>query len=101
MFQNQANTNIHRKEYAGFFTEDSINNLDDVINIIGVLSKLFGCVDDDPIITIQGWEMASLVNLLHQELQMVRSGLHFSGGIFSWHKAEMAGIAGKQETTSN
>ncbi|WP_227465154.1 hypothetical protein [Escherichia coli] len=40
-------------------------------------------------------------NILYRELRAIKSGMHLSGGIFSWHKAEAAGIARKQEVTSN
>lgn len=36
MSENQNVRNIYKKEYAGFFTEDSIGSLEDVINVIAL-----------------------------------------------------------------
>ncbi|EFJ2908007.1 hypothetical protein G5G56_000778 [Escherichia coli] len=96
MSENQNIRNTYIKEYAGFFTEDSIENLNDVINFITVISE-FSRGDT----RVQANEMESLANILYRELQTIKSGMHSSGGIFSWHKAEAAGIAKKQEVTSN
>lgn len=96
MPENQNIRNIYSKEYSGFFTEDAIENLNDVINFIVVISESF-CRNAP----VQANEMESLANILYRELQTIKSGMHLSGGIFSWHKAEAAGIARKQEVTSN
>ncbi|EFJ2733465.1 hypothetical protein G5H01_000237 [Escherichia coli] len=96
MSENQNIRNTYIKEYAGFFTEDSIENLNDVINFITVISE-FSRGDTH----VRANEMESLANILYRELQTIKSGMHSSGGIFSWHKAEAAGIAKKQEVTSN
>ncbi|HAO9529247.1 TPA: hypothetical protein IRN28_001268 [Escherichia coli] len=88
MSENQNIRNIYKKEYAGFFTEDSIENLNDVINFITVISE-FSRKDT----FVQANEMESLANILYRELQTIKSGMHSSGGIFSWHSAETAGIA--------
>lgn len=88
MSENQNIRNIYKKEYAGFFTEDSIENLNDVINFITVISE-FSRGDT----RVQANEMESLANILYRELQTIKSGMHSSGGIFSWHSAETAGIA--------
>ncbi|WP_407905834.1 hypothetical protein [Escherichia coli] len=88
MSENQNIRNIYKKEYAGFFTEDSIENLEDVINFITVISE-FSRGDT----RVQANEMESLANILYRELQTIKSGMHSSGGIFSWHSAETAGIA--------
>ncbi|HAO9529441.1 hypothetical protein [Escherichia coli] len=93
MSENQNIRNIYKKEYAGFFTEDSIDNLDDVINIMGLMATLFCELDGKSPVTFQSKEMASITNVLYRELCAAKSGMHFSGGIFSWHKAEAAGIA--------
>ncbi|EIH0397374.1 hypothetical protein DEN77_004596 [Escherichia coli] len=93
MSENQNIRNIYKKEYAGFFTEESIENLNDVINFIVVISEFSrrGTL-------VQANEMESLANILDRELQTIKSGMHSSGGIFSWHSAETAGIA---KTISN
>ncbi|EBZ2215793.1 hypothetical protein ABK178_004808 [Salmonella enterica subsp. enterica serovar Brandenburg] len=96
MSENQNIRNTYIKKYAGFFTEDSIENLNDVINFITVISE-FSRKDT----FVQANEMESLANILYRELQTIKSGMHLSGGIFSWRKAEAAGIARKQEVTSN
>ncbi|EFB8334471.1 TPA: hypothetical protein JLM64_001970 [Escherichia coli] len=88
MSENQNIRNTYIKEYAGFFTEDSIENLNDVINFITVISE-FSRGDT----RVQANEMESLANILYRELQTIKSGMHSSGGIFSWHSAETAGIA--------
>ncbi|EKT7330952.1 hypothetical protein P9X28_004844 [Escherichia coli] len=88
MSENQNIRNIYKKEYAGFFTEDSIENLNDVINFITVISE-FSRKDT----FVQANEMESLANILYRELQTIKSGMHSSGGFFSWHSAETAGIA--------
>ncbi|VEW03922.1 hypothetical protein [Escherichia coli] len=88
MSENQNIRNTYIKEYAGFFTEDSIENLNDVINFITVISE-FSRKDT----FVQANEMESLANILYRELQTIKSGMHSSGGIFSWHSAETAGIA--------
>ncbi|MEB5812381.1 hypothetical protein [Escherichia coli] len=96
MSENQNIRNTYIREYAGFFTEDSIENLNDVINFINIISE-FSRKDT----LVQANEMESLANILYRELQTIKSGMHSSGGIFSWHSAETAGIARKQEVTSN
>ncbi|EFM6085779.1 hypothetical protein RCO15_17290 [Escherichia coli] len=101
MSENQNVRNIYKKEYAGFFTEDSIGSLEDVINVIALFSALTGEINTKERITVQSDEMESLTNILYRELRAIKSGMHLSGGIFSWHKAEAAGIARKQEVTSN
>ncbi|WP_097340971.1 hypothetical protein [Escherichia coli] len=88
MSENQNIRNTYIKEYAGFFTEDSIENLNDVINFITVISE-FSRGDT----RVQANEMESLANILYRELQTIKSGMHSSGGIFSWHSAETAGLA--------
>ncbi len=88
MSENQNVRNIYKKEYTGFFTENSIENLNDVINFIVVISE-FSRGDT----RVQANEMESLANILYRELQTIKSGMHSSGGIFSWHSAETAGIA--------
>ncbi|EMS0077998.1 hypothetical protein ACEPIY_000278 [Escherichia coli] len=88
MSENQNIRNTYIKEYAGFFTEDSIENLNDVINFITIISE-FSRKD----MFVQANEMESLANILYRELQTIKSGMHSSGGIFSWHSAETAGIA--------
>ncbi|MGT4779356.1 hypothetical protein ACRWD1_03950 [Escherichia coli] len=93
MSENQNIRNTYIREYAGFFTEDSIENLNDVINFINIISE-FSRKDT----LVQANEMESLANILYRELQTIKSGMHSSGGIFSWHSAETAGIA---KTISN
>ena len=93
MSENQNVRNIYRKEYTGFFTEDSINNLDDVINIMELIAVLFCELEGKSAVSFQSKEMASITNLLYRELCAVKSGMHLSGRLFSWHKAETAGIA--------
>ncbi|EMQ5025203.1 TPA: hypothetical protein JEX60_002020 [Escherichia coli] len=88
MSENQNIRNTYIREYAGFFTEDSIENLNDVINFINIISE-FSRKDT----LVQANEMESLANILYRELQTIKSGMHSSGGIFSWHSAETAGIA--------
>ncbi|HAU9112363.1 TPA: hypothetical protein JFB78_005010 [Escherichia coli] len=88
MSENQNIRNAYIREYAGFFTEDSIENLNDVINFINIISE-FSRKDT----LVQANEMESLANILYRELQTIKSGMHSSGGIFSWHSAETAGIA--------
>ena len=88
MSENQNIRNIYIKEYSGFFTEDAIENLNDVMNLIVVISE-FSRRD----IQVQPNEMESLANILYRELQAIKSGMHLSGGIFSWYSAETAGIA--------
>ncbi|HAN9263362.1 TPA: hypothetical protein ACWRBI_004693 [Escherichia coli] len=93
MSENQNIRNIYKKEYAGFFTEDSIENLEDVINVIALLSTLTGEINTSERMPVQINEMESLTNILYRELRAIKSGMHTSGGIFSWHSAETAGIA--------
>ncbi|KAE9866505.1 hypothetical protein GP982_23935 [Escherichia coli] len=88
MSENQNIRNTHIREYTGFFTENSIENLNDVINFINIISE-FSRKDT----LVQANEMESLANILYRELQTIKSGMHLSGGIFSWHSAETAGIA--------
>ncbi|MEH4155936.1 hypothetical protein POW98_15110, partial [Escherichia coli] len=47
------------------------------------------------------WQHHPLSNIIYRELQSIKSGMHLSGGIFSWRQAEAAGIAREQEVTSN
>lgn len=82
MSENQNIRNIYKKEYAGFFTEDSIENLEDVINVIALLSALTGEINTSERMPVQINEMESLTNILYRELRAIKSGMHTSGGIF-------------------
>ncbi|OSK32961.1 hypothetical protein EAMG_03506 [Escherichia coli M056] len=97
MSEKQNNRDIYKREFAGFFTEDSINNLDDVINVIALLSALTGEINTRGGMSVQINEMVSLTNILYRELQSIKTDLHPSGGIFSWHKAEAVGLIKKCE----
>lgn len=81
------------REYAGFFTESAKEDLTDVINLVSLISVVFGDKNGGASAEIINEEIVSLSNIIYRELQSIKSGMHSSGGIFSWHSAETAGIA--------
>ncbi|EGJ9763161.1 hypothetical protein LZF81_000386 [Escherichia coli] len=81
------------REYAGFFTESAKEDLTDVINLVSLISVVFGDKNGRASAEIINEEIVSLSNIIYRELQSIKSGMHSSGGIFSWHSAEIAGIA--------
>lgn len=81
------------REYAGFFTESAKEDLTDVINLVSLISVVFGDKNGRASAEIINEEIVSLSNIIYRELQSIKSGMHSSGGIFSWHSAETAGIA--------
>ncbi|EAB6122110.1 hypothetical protein D6Q91_10190 [Salmonella enterica subsp. enterica] len=101
MSENQIYADILDKEYIGFFTENAKEELADVINLLSLISVIFGDKNGGVPAEIVNEEIVSLSNIIYRELQSIKSGMHLSGGIFSWRKAEAAGIARKQEVTSN
>ncbi|HDH8530251.1 TPA: hypothetical protein PJM12_002885 [Escherichia coli] len=101
MSENKNYADVLDKEYIGFFTENAKEDLADVINLIGLISVIFGDKNGRVPAEIINEEIVSLSNIIYRELQSIKSGMHLSGGIFSWRKAEAAGIARKQEVTSN
>lgn len=101
MSENKNYADVLDKEYIGFFTENAKEDLADVINLIGLISVIFGDKNGGVPAEIINEEIVSLSNIIYRELQSIKSGMHLSGGIFSWRKAEAAGIARKQEVTSN
>ncbi|EGB0943130.1 hypothetical protein H6Y45_000900 [Escherichia coli] len=98
MSERQNSENILDIEYAGFFTESAKEDLTDVINLVSLISVVFGDKNGRASAGIINEEIASLSNIIYRELQTIKSGMHSSGGIFSWHSAETAGIA---KTISN
>lgn len=101
MSENQNYADILDKEYIGFFTESAKEDLEDVINLIDLISIMFSQRDCGASSEITNKAIVSLFNIIYRELETIKSGMHLSGGIFSWHKAEAAGITQKQEVTSN
>ncbi|EPT4165530.1 hypothetical protein ACVWV2_003648 [Escherichia coli] len=101
MSENQNYANLLHKEYVGFFTEDAKEDLTDVINLVSLISVVFGDKNGRASAEIINEEIVSLSNIIYRELQSIKSGMHLSGGIFSWRQAEAAGIAREQEVTSN
>lgn len=93
MSENQNYTDILDKEYIGFFTESAKEDLADVINLVSLMSVVFGDKNGGASAEIINEEIVSLSNIIYRELQSIKSGMHLSGGIFSWRKAETAGIA--------
>ena len=92
MSEYQDGNNHFDGEYIGFFTEDAKENLNDVINLIRLISIVFGDKNGKAIAEIVNEEIVSLNNIIHRELQSIKSGLHLSGGIFSWREAEAGGF---------
>ncbi|HDI8430960.1 TPA: hypothetical protein PPE00_002427 [Escherichia coli] len=101
MSENQNYADILDKEYIGFFTENTKEDLADVINLVNLISLVFDDRNCGASAKITNKAVVSLSNIIYRELQSIESGMHLSGGIFSWHKAEAAGIAKKQEVTSD
>ena len=101
MSENQNYADILDKEYIGFCTESAKEDLEDVINLIDLISIMVSQRDCGASSEITNKAIVSLFNIIYRELETIKSGMHLSGGIFSWHKAEAAGIARKQEVTSN
>ncbi len=101
MSERQNYADILDKEYIGFFTEDAKEDLTDVINLINLMSIMFDERSCGVGAEITNKDITSLSNIISRELQSIKSGMHLSGGIFSWRQAEAAGIARKQEVTSN
>lgn len=101
MSENQNYANLLHKEYVGFFTEDAKEDLTDVINLVNLMSIMFDERSCGVGAGITNKDITSLSNIISRELQSIKSGMHLSGGIFSWRQAEAAGIARKQEVTSN
>ncbi|VEW07211.1 conserved hypothetical protein [Escherichia coli] len=101
MSEHQNSENILDIEYAGFFTESAKEDLTDVINLVSLISVVFGDKNGGASAEIINEEIVSLSNIIYRELQTIKSGMHLSGGIFSWRQAEAAGITRKQEVTSN
>ncbi|EES2676038.1 hypothetical protein P4G36_12905 [Escherichia coli] len=93
MSERQNRENILDREYAGFFTESAKEDLTDVINLVSLISVVFGDKNGGASAEIINEEIVSLSNIIYRELQTIKSGMHLSGGIFSWHSAEKAGIA--------
>ncbi|EFE3781934.1 hypothetical protein ABLI16_000316 [Escherichia coli] len=101
MSERQNYADILDKEYIGFFTENTKEDLADVINLVNLISLVFDDRNCGVSAEITNKAVVSLSNIIYRELQSIESGMHLSGGIFSWHKAEAAGIARKQEVTSD
>lgn len=101
MSENKNCTDILDEEYIGFFTENAKEDLADVTNLIDLIFIMFGERDCGVSAEITNKAIVSLFNIIYRELETIKSGMHLSGGIFSWRKAEAAGIARKQEVTSN
>lgn len=93
MSERQNRENILDREYVGFFTESAKEDLADVINLVSLISVVFGDKNGGASAEIINEEVVSLSNIIYRELQSIKSGMHSSGGIFSWHSAETAGIA--------
>lgn len=93
MSKRQNSENFLDREYAGFFTESAKEDLTDVINLVSLMSVVFGDKNGGASAEIINEEIVSLSNIIYRELQTIKSGMHSSGGIFSWHSAETAGIA--------
>lgn len=93
MSERQNSENILDREYVGFFTESAKEDLADVINLVSLISVVFGDKNGGASAEIINEEIVSLSNIIYRELQTIKSGMHSSGGIFSWHSAETAGIA--------
>ncbi|HIE7864623.1 TPA: hypothetical protein ACXPLY_003234 [Salmonella enterica] len=93
MSKRQNSENFLDREYAGFFTESAKEDLTDVINLVSLISVVFGDKNGGASAEIINEEIVSLSNIIYRELQTIKSGMHSSGGIFSWHSAETAGIA--------
>ncbi|EHQ9033711.1 hypothetical protein KI082_000223 [Escherichia coli] len=101
MSENQNYADILDKEYIGFFTENTKEDLADVINLVNLISLVFDDSNCRVSAEITNKAVVSLSNIIYRELQSIKSGMHLSGGIFSWRQAEAAGITRKQEVTSN
>ncbi|EEY5752593.1 hypothetical protein ERU66_24165 [Escherichia coli] len=93
MSKRQNSENFLDREYVGFFTESAKEDLTDVINLVSLISVVFDDKNGGALAEIINEEIASLSNIIYRELQSIKSGMHSSGGIFSWHSAETAGIA--------
>ncbi|EEW1032840.1 hypothetical protein ACHZFI_000236 [Escherichia coli] len=93
MSKRQNSENFLDREYVGFFTESAKEDLTDVINLVSLISVVFDDKNGGASAEIINEEIASLSNIIYRELQSIKSGMHSSGGIFSWHSAETAGIA--------
>ena len=93
MSKRQNSENFLDREYVGFFTESAKEDLTDVINLVSLISVVFDDKNGRASAEIINEEIASLSNIIYRELQSIKSGMHSSGGIFSWQSAETAGIA--------
>ncbi|ELO4318136.1 hypothetical protein QUQ52_000778 [Escherichia coli] len=92
MSEYQDNNNIYEKEYSGFFTEDAVDDFNDVVNAIELLATLFDEINGKSAVTHESKHIAAITKIIYRELQSIKSGLHLSGGIFSWHEAEARGL---------
>ncbi|EJM2180124.1 TPA: hypothetical protein HJL26_001807 [Escherichia coli] len=93
MSENNIDRELYEKEYVGFFTEDAIENLKDVINLVDCLIATTADANNNHHIDICRGMLISVLNIMSRELRSIKSDMHYSGGIFSRYKAETAGIA--------
>ncbi|HBB8935541.1 hypothetical protein RCU96_22600 [Escherichia coli] len=92
MSENQNYADILAKRYIGFFTESAKEDLEDVIKLIKLIHAILGDKNGGTTTVIINEEIVSLFNIIYRELQSIKSGIHLSGGIFSWREAEAVGL---------
>lgn len=92
MSENQNYADILDKEYIGFFTESAKEDLEDVINLIDLISIMFGERHCGASSEITNKVIVSLFNIIYRELETIKSGMHLSGGIFHGTKLKPQGL---------
>ncbi|HFW4211644.1 TPA: hypothetical protein ACIBOM_004777 [Salmonella enterica subsp. enterica serovar Reading] len=71
-------------KFTGFFTEDALDNLDDVISTVDFLSLVSGNAKDNKEGALLDNRMANgLFNILGRELEGIKASLLVCGGAFS------------------
>lgn len=97
MSERQNSENILDREYVGFFTESAKEDLADVINLVSLISVVFGDKNGGVSAEIINEEIVSLSNIIYRELQTIKSGMHLSGGIFHGTKLKPQGLPGNKK----
>lgn len=73
-----------RNRYAGFCTEDSLDNLNDVINVVNFLSTMAGAAKCNKEGAILDNGIANgIFNILGREIESIKESLFLCGGTFS------------------
>lgn len=71
-------------KYAGFCTEESLDNLNDVISVVYFLSTMAGAAKQNKEGAILDNGTASgIFNILGREIESIKGSLFLCGGVFS------------------